>query len=57
MSGMLCGILLGRTFAGAILTLTNWRMIYLIPASCTVVISLSFVYLLPHYKSNHTIEY
>ncbi|MWN32526.1 MULTISPECIES: MFS transporter [unclassified Gilliamella] len=57
MSGMLLGILLGRTFAGAISTLMDWRMVYLIAASCMVVITLLFIYLLPRYKSNNTIEY
>jgi predicted MFS family arabinose efflux permease len=57
MSGMLLGILLGRTFAGAISTLTDWRMVYLIAAGFMTVITLLFVYLLPSYKSNNTIEY
>lgn len=57
MSGMLLGILLARTFAGAISTLVDWRMVYWIAAGMMCLITLLLSYSLPRYINQAQLNY
>jgi len=57
MSGMLLGILLARTFAGAISTLADWRMVYWIAAAIMCFTTLLLCCSLPRYHNKNTINY
>ncbi|MBC9131851.1 MFS transporter [Frischella sp. Ac48] len=57
MSGMLLGILLGRTFAGAISTMTDWRMVYWVAAAIMCVVTLLLSYALPRYSHKSHLNY
>lgn len=57
MSGLLLGILLARTFAGAISTLADWRMVYWVAASIMCLITLLLGCALPRYINQSKINY
>jgi len=57
MSGMLLGILLARTFAGAISTMADWRMVYWIAAVIMCFTTLLLYCSLPRYYHKNTINY
>ncbi|WP_392564923.1 MFS transporter [Orbus wheelerorum] len=57
MSGMLLGILLGRTFAGAISTMVDWRMVYWAAAGIMCFTTLLLCCALPRYSNKSTINY
>lgn len=57
MSGMLLGILLGRTFAGAISTIANWHYVYWIATSIMGIVTLLLWISLPTYRNTININY
>lgn len=57
MSGMLLGILLGRTFAGAISTIVDWRTVYWIAAIIMCLITLMLSLALPRYSHKSDLNY
>ena len=57
MSGMLLGILLGRTFAGAISTIADWHYVYLIATSIMSIVTLLLWISLPTYRNTININY
>jgi predicted MFS family arabinose efflux permease len=57
MSGMLLGILLGRTFAGIVSSVTDWHYVYWIASSMMVIVTLLLWVLLPTYQSTININY
>ena len=57
MSGMLLGILLGRAFAGAISTITDWHYVYWIATGIMVIVTLLLSISLPTYRSTININY
>lgn len=57
MSGMLLGILLGRTFAGAISTIADWHYVYWIATSIMGIVTLLLWISLPTYRNTININY
>ena len=57
MSGMLLGILLGRTFAGAISTIADWHYVYWIATSIMGIVTLLLWTSLPTYRNTININY
>ena len=57
MSGMLLGILLGRTFAGAISTIADWHYVYWIATSIMAIVTLLLWISLPTYRNTININY
>ena len=57
MSGMLLGILLGRAFAGAISTITDWHYVYWIATGIMVIVTLLLSISLPTYRNTININY
>ena len=57
MSGMLLGILLGRTFAGAISTIADWHYVYWIATSIMSIVTLLLWISLPTYRNTININY
>lgn len=57
MSGMLLGILLGRTFAGAISTIADWHYVYWIATSIMGIVTLLLWITLPTYRNTININY
>ena len=57
MSGMLLGILLGRTFAGAISTIADWHYVYWIATSIMGIVTLLLWISLPTYCNTVNINY
>ncbi|MCX8649355.1 MFS transporter [Gilliamella sp. B2776] len=57
MSGMLMGILLGRSFAGAISTLSDWHYVYWIATGIMSIVTLSLWISLPSYRNTVNINY
>ncbi|WP_392561247.1 MFS transporter [Orbus sturtevantii] len=57
MSGMLLGILLARTFAGAISTMADWRMVYWIAAAIMCFTTFLLCCSLPRYYHKNTTNY
>ncbi|OCG20605.1 MFS transporter [Gilliamella sp. App4-10] len=57
MSGMLLGILLGRTFAGAISTIADWHDVYWIATGIMTIVTLLLWISLPSYHSDININY
>ena len=57
MSGMLLGILLGRTFAGFVSSITDWHYVYWIASSIMTLVTLLLWLSLPTYKNNIDINY
>ena len=57
MSGMLLGILLGRTFAGFVSSIADWHYVYWIASSIMTLVTLLLWLSLPTYKNNIDINY
>ncbi|WP_294952085.1 MFS transporter [uncultured Gilliamella sp.] len=57
MSGMLLGILLGRTFAGAISTIADWHYVYWIATGIMLIVSFLLWLSLPRYCNHISINY
>lgn len=57
MSGMLLGILLGRTFAGAISTIADWHYVYWIATGIMLIVTLLLWLSLPRYCNHISINY
>ncbi|NUF49989.1 MFS transporter [Gilliamella sp. ESL0250] len=57
MSGMLLGILLGRTFAGIISTIADWHDVYWIATGMMTIVTLLLWISLPSYRSDININY
>lgn len=57
MSGMLLGILLARSFAGAISSIESWRMVYWIAAALLSVLTVLLAISLPRYRNQVNIHY
>ncbi|NUF26490.1 Predicted arabinose efflux permease, MFS family [Gilliamella bombicola] len=57
MSGMLLGILLGRTFAGAISTIADWHDVYWIATGIMAIVTLLLWASLPSYRCDININY
>ena len=57
MSGMLLGILLGRTFAGAISTIADWHYVYWIATGIMLIVTLLLWLSLPRYRNHISINY
>lgn len=57
MSGMLLGILLGRTFAGFVSSMTDWHYVYWIAASVMIIVTLLLWLSLPTYNNTISINY
>lgn len=57
MSGLLIGILLARTFAGALSTLGNWRLVYMVAAALMLVITLLLWRALPRLNTHAGLGY
>lgn len=57
MSGMLLGILLGRTFAGFVSSITDWHYVYWIASSIMTLVTLLLWLSLPTYKNSVDINY
>lgn len=55
--GMLLGILLGRTFAGIISTITDWHDVYWIATGTMTIITLLLWLSLPRYNNTININY
>ncbi|WP_419735465.1 MFS transporter [Pseudomonas sp. COR18] len=57
MSGLLLGILLARTAAGALSSFGDWRAIYLLAAGLMFVCALALSRALPHHRQNAGLSY
>lgn len=57
MSGMLLGILLGRTFAGAISTIADWHYVYWIATGIMLIVTFLLWLSLPRYCNHISINY
>lgn len=57
MSGMLLGILIGRTFAGAISTYMDWHMVYGVAGILMCIMALVLHFTLPRYRNKNTLYY
>lgn len=57
MSGMLLGILLGRTFAGAISTIADWHYVYWIATGIMLIVTFLLWLSLPRYRNHISINY
>lgn len=57
MSGMLLGILLGRTFAGAISTIADWHYVYCIATGIMLIVTFLLWLSLPSYRNHISINY
>ena len=57
MSGMLLGILLGRTFAGAISTIADWHYVYWIATGIILIVTFLLWLSLPSYRNHISINY
>ncbi|OCG68754.1 transporter [Gilliamella sp. Nev5-1] len=57
MSGMLLGILLGRTFAGAISSIADWHGVYWIATGVMIIVTLLLSISLPKYSNTININY
>jgi len=57
MSGLLLGILLARTVAGAISSIADWRMVYLLAAGLMFITALALARSLPRYRQNAGLHY
>lgn len=57
MSGMLLGILLGRTFAGAISSNADWHYVYWIAATIMITVTVLLGFYLPTYRNTININY
>lgn len=57
MSGMLLGILLGRTFAGAVSTISDWRLVYWVATAIMSVVTLLLSFTLPRYSNKSQLNY
>ena len=57
MSGMLLGILLGRTFAGAISTIADWHYVYWIATGIMLIVTFLLWLSLPSYRNHISINY
>ncbi|WP_363322497.1 MFS transporter [uncultured Gilliamella sp.] len=57
MSGMLLGILLGRTFAGAISSISDWHNVYWIATVIMIIVTLLLWLSLPNYCNKTNINY
>ncbi|WLT06249.1 MFS transporter [Gilliamella apis] len=57
MSGMLLGILLGRTFAGFVSSIADWHYVYWIASSIMTLVTLLLWLSLPIYKNSVDINY
>lgn len=57
MSGLLIGILLARTFAGALSTLGNWRLVYMVAAVLMLVTTLLLWRALPRLSTHAGLGY
>ncbi|WP_456268897.1 MFS transporter [Kushneria sp. AK178] len=57
MSGLLIGILLARTFAGALSTLGNWRLVYMVAAILMLITTLLLWRALPRLTTHAGLSY
>lgn len=57
MSGLLLGILLARTVAGAISSIADWRTVYLLAAALMLITALALARSLPRYQQNAGLHY
>ncbi|OCG09168.1 transporter [Gilliamella sp. wkB178] len=57
MSGMLLGILLGRSFAGAISSIADWHDVYWIATVIMIIVTLLLGLSLPSYRNKTNINY
>lgn len=57
MSGMLLGILLGRTFAGSISTIADWHYVYWIATGIMLIVTFLLWLSLPRYRNHISINY
>jgi predicted MFS family arabinose efflux permease len=57
MSGLLIGILLARTAAGLISSLSHWRVVYLIAAALMIINAIALTFTLPRHQTSTSLRY